>query len=257
MARIPLPPALLRLPVAHRALHDEAGRPENSLAAIQAAIDAGYAIEIDLQLSSDGVAMVFHDEELARMTGVNGLLAERTAGELVAMPLRGGDAGMPLFADVLALVGGRVPLLIELKDQTLAMAETDGQLEAETARLLADYRGAAAVMSFNPHTVAHMARLAPGIARGLITSAYEPAEWTPLSPATCARLRDIPDYDASESSFISHEAADLARPRVAELKAAGAAVLCWTIRSPEMERAARKVADNITFEGYAAPIPAG
>ena len=72
----------------------------------------------------------------------------------------------------------------------------------------------------------------------------------------CNRLRDIPDYDPTGSSFISHEAADLARNRVADLKSRGAAILCWTIRSPEAEAAARKFADNVTFEGYRAALPA-
>lgn len=257
MARVPLPPGFLRLPLAHRALHDRAaGVIENSPAAIRAAIAAGYGIEIDLQLSRDGEAMVFHDDDLGRLTAAAGPVGARTAAELTALTLRGSEDRIPTLAQVLDLVAGRAPLLIELKDQTLTMAETDGRLEAATARLLADYRGEVAVMSFNPHSVAHMARLAPQVPRGLTTSAYDPEDWAPLDPAICARLRGIPDYDRTGSSFISHEAADLPRPRVAELKAEGARVLCWTVCSPADEALARRIADNITFEGYAAPIPA-
>lgn len=252
-----LPAAFLRLPVAHRALHDRAmGRPENSRAAIRAAIAAGYAIEIDLQLSQDGVPMVFHDETLERLTPATGWLRDQTAAELAAIPLTGGDEGIPTLADVLALVAGRVPLLIELKDQTLRMAETDGRLETATAALLAGYRGPVAVMSFNPHMVARMADLAPHVPRGITTSAYDPDDWAPLPAETCDRLRPIPDYDSARASFISHEAADLSRPRVAELAQQGAAILCWTIKSPQAEAAARRIAQNITFEGYAAPLPA-
>jgi glycerophosphoryl diester phosphodiesterase len=111
-------------------------------------------------------------------------------------------------------------------------------------------------MSFNPHAVAQMARLAPHLPRGLTTSAYDPEDWSPLPEATCTHLRGIPDYDRTGASFVSHEAADLARPRLAELKAQGAAILCWTIRSPEAEDRARQVAQNITFEDYAARRPA-
>jgi glycerophosphoryl diester phosphodiesterase len=111
-------------------------------------------------------------------------------------------------------------------------------------------------MSFNPESIAAMARLAPGVPRGLTTSAYDPEDWAPLPPAVCDRLRDIPDYDRVGASFISHEAADLGRPRVAGLKAQGARILCWTVRSPAEEAAARAVAENVTFEGYAAAIPA-
>ncbi len=125
-----LPQAFLNLPIAHRALHDVAdGRPENSRAAIRAAISAGYAIEMDLQLSRDGRAMVFHDYDLGRLTGQSGAVCQRDAADLAAIPLRGGDEGIPSFAEVLDLVAGRVPLLVELKDQHGAMGETDGKLE--------------------------------------------------------------------------------------------------------------------------------
>ena len=107
-------------------------------------------------------------------------------------------------------------------------------------------------MSFNPHSIAEMARLAPDVPRGLTTSAYDPNDWKTLKQATCDTLRAIPDLERTGSCFISHEAADLPRPRVAEIKAQGLPILCWTIRSPEQEAEARKIADNVTFEGYAA-----
>lgn len=254
--KIALPPGFLRRPIAHRALHNRAeGRIENSLSAIRAAIAAGYAIEIDLQLSQDGVAMVFHDEDLARLTGLSGLLAARDAADLVKIGLKDSADLIPTLAEVLTLVAGQVPLLIELKDQTGAMSESDGRLEAATAAALGGYEGDVAVMSFNPWMVKEMARLLPKVARGIITSAYDPADWAPLAPQVCQHLRAIPDYARTDSSFISHEAADLASPHVAALKAAGARVLCWTIRSHEAELEARRHADNITFEAYLAEIP--
>jgi glycerophosphoryl diester phosphodiesterase len=257
MTRVPLPESFLRLPIAHRALHDRAqGRIENSPAAIQAAVRAGYAIEIDLQLSKDGVAMVFHDEDLDRLTEETGPLNARTAADLGRIRLKGSTDTIPSLAEVLDLIGGKVPLLIEIKDQTLIMGPTDGRLETATAEALKDYHGAVALMSFNPHSVAHMARLAPHLPRGITTSAYRPEDWSPLPADVCDRLRPIPDYDATGSSFISHEGRDLARPRVAELKSQGAAILCWTIRSTADEARARAIADNVTFEGYLAALPA-
>lgn len=253
----PLPVAFLATPIAHRAYHDRAaGRPENSRAAVRAAVDVGYGIEIDLQLSKDGVPMVFHDERLDRLTAEQGWLCDRNAADLSAIPLKDGNEGIPTLAEVLALIAGRVPLLIELKDQTLRMANTDARLERATVKALTDYRGPVAVMSFNPHTIAHMAHLAPTLPRGLTTSAYDPTDWAPLPQETCDRLRSIPDYDRVAASFISHEAADLERPRVAELAAQGAVILCWTIRSAQAEAAARRFAQNVTFEDYPACIPA-
>lgn len=257
MTRVPLPDSFLRLPITHRALHDRSkGRIENSPSAIKAAMEAGYGIEIDLQLSKDGVAMVFHDEELDRLTAETGPVNARTAAELGGIRLEGSTDTIPTLHEVLALIGGRVPLLIEIKDQTLVMGPTDGQLEAATAEVLAGYRGDVAIMSFNPYSVAHMARLSPNLPRGITTSAYDPDDWAPLPADVCDRLRPIPDYDATAASFISHEGRDLARPRVAELKAQGAAILCWTIRSAADEALARQVADNVTFEGYLAALPA-
>jgi glycerophosphoryl diester phosphodiesterase len=250
-----IPQGLLTTPIAHRALHDiEAGRPENSPTAFAAAMRAGYAIECDVQLSADGQAMVFHDRKLGRLTQTKGPLRDLTAAALQRIPLRHGTDTIPTLPQMLAQVAGRVPLLIEIKDQAGGMGETDGLLEQATADALRGYDGQVAVMSFNPHSVATMARIAPGIPRGLTTSAWIPEDWPGISAATCDRLREIPDADTIPIDFISHEAPDLDRPRVQALKARGVAILCWTITSAEMETAARKVADNITFEGYAAAL---
>lgn len=252
-----LPYAFLAAPIAHRGLHDRAaGRPENSRAAFRAAIAAGYAIELDVQPSSDNVPMVFHDYDLRRLTGVPGRIRGRGAEELQAMRLLGGDGeGIPTLAEVLRLVAGQVPVLIEIKDQDGAMGPAVGPLEDAVAIILMAYRGPVAVMSFNPHSIAAMAKAGPGIARGLVTSAFQPADWPLLPPKLRGTLRDIPDYDRVYASFVSHEAADLARPRLEQIRARKGNILCWTIRSPEAEAEARKRADNVTFEGYAAQQP--
>lgn len=253
--RAPLPAAFLAAPIAHRAFHNRAqGRPENSLSAVRAAVRAGYGIEIDVQLSSDGQAMVFHDYRLGRLTHARGVVREHTAEELGGFRLRGGKGGIPTLEEILAIVRGRAPLLIEVKDQDGNLGPNVGALEEATARALHGYEGPVALMSFNPHSVAALASLAPHVPRGLTTSAYDYDDWKPVTPGVCDRLREIPDYDRVGASFISHEWADLGRPRVAELKAQGAAILCWTITSPEDEAQARSIADNVTFEGYPAAI---
>ena len=250
------PSALVKAPFAHRGFHDlNAGRPENSPAAFSAAVERGYAIELDVQLSSDGQAMVFHDYALDRLTAETGPIQQRTAEALAQVKLKGGTDTIQTLPQILSLIDGRVPLLVEIKDQDGAMGDAIGPLEIATARALQDYAGDVAVMSFNPHSIARMALLAPDLTRGIVTSAYRYADW-PLSKATCDHLREIPDYDRSGASFISHEVDDLSRPRVAELRKIGAMVCCWTVRSTEIEAAARQYADNITFEGYDAVRPA-
>lgn len=255
MTRVPLSGAFRRVPVAHRALHDRAaGRIENSPAAIAAAIAAGYAIEIDLQPAADGTPMVFHDYELDRLTGETGPIRARSVADLTAITLTGGTDTIPTLAQVLDQVAGRVPLLIEIKDQDGQMGPATGAFEARVAAVLAGYNGPVAVMSFNPHSVAAFAAAAPAVPVGLTTGCYDPEDYAPLTPEVCARLRDIPDFDPALHSFISHEAIDLARPRVAEIAATGATILCWTIRSLAAEAEARRTAHNITFEGYAAAL---
>ncbi|MFK7835169.1 MAG: glycerophosphodiester phosphodiesterase family protein [Sulfitobacter sp.] len=242
------------VPLAHRALHNVSdGRPENSRAAIRAAIEAGYGIEVDVQLSADGAAMVFHDYALERLTGASGPIRLRPMRELRNINLIGADEGIPDLPEVLEIIAGRVPLVIELKDQDGAMGTDIGTLEAATARAVEGYDGPLAVMSFNPNAVAKLAELLPDVPRGIVTSAYRYEDW-PLPPATCDHLRDIPDYDRVGACFISHEVDDLDRARVAELKSQGAMICCWTVKTPAQEAEARKVADNITFESYAAKL---
>lgn len=252
---VPLPPEFLGPPLAHRGLHDRtAGRVENSRAAFRAAIAAGCGIELDVQLSADGQAMVFHDRLLDRLTGAAGPVRARTAAELSHILLRDTEEGIPTLAEVLVLVAGRVALLVEIKDQHGAMGPTGGVLEAAVARDLASYAGPVAVMSFNPHAVEAFGHALPRVARGLTTSAFRAEDWPDLPAPTRARLRRIPDYRRLGAAFVSHEQGDLGRPRLAALKAKGAAILCWTIRSPAQEAAARRFADNVTFETY---LPGG
>ncbi len=252
-----MPEAFLRAPLTHRGLHDaRAGRPEHSLAAVAAAVVAGYGIEFDVQGTADGQAVVFHDSTLDRTTGLSGRVDALTAAELGRVRLRHCDETVPTLSQVLAAVGGRVPLLIEVKDQTGAMATGDGRLEAAVATALQGYGGPVALMSYNPEHVAALARLAPDRPRGLVTEAFDPTEYAHLSAPVRDRLRAIADYGRVAATFISHDATDLTRPRVADLKAQGARILCWTVRSPAAEAEARRVAENVTFEGYRAAIPA-
>lgn len=248
--------AFFGAPIAHRGLHDGSGlRPENSMPAVSAALERDYSIEIDVQCSSDGVAMAFHDDDLLRLTGQSGRTREKSSFELSQHRLLGGRATIPRLRDVLDRIAGRVPLLIEIKDQDGGLGDQLLQLEEAVARDLSSYRGLVAVMSFNPHSVAKMARLAARIPRGLVTESFPPQDWPGASGARLNALRAITDFDRVGASFISHEADDLGRDKVAVLKARGVPVLCWTVRSFKEEETARKIADNITFEGYLPQIP--
>ena len=247
----PLTPSFLTHPFAHRGLHDLAqGRGENAPASIQAAIDAGYGIEIDVQLSRDGAAMVFHDDHLGRLTNATGLVRDWDAADLAGLPLSGTSDHIPTLTQVLDQVAGQVPMLVEIKDQDGQMGPNLGPLEQATAQALRGYAGDVAVMSFNPHAVAKIAPMLAGIPLGLVTDRYLQSDWPDLNPDVRAHLRGIPDFERAGCSFISHNQAQLDDPAVAALKARGVPVLCWTVRSQADEAQARKLADNITFEGY-------
>jgi glycerophosphoryl diester phosphodiesterase len=250
-----LPAAFLGPPIAHRGLHDRAaGRIENGRAAVAAAVAAGYGVEIDVQRAADGEAMVFHDEALGRLTGAPGLVAEHDAAALGRLRLTGSDEGVPTLGEILALVAGRAALLVEVKDQDGALGPAVGALEARVAALLAHYDGPVAVMSFNPHAVAALAAAAPGLPRGLTTCAFDRADW-PLPDYRRAELAGMADFARVGASFVSHDRRDLGSPAVARRRAEGVPVLCWTVRSPAEEAAARAVAANVTFEGYRPAVP--
>lgn len=239
----------LSTPLAHRGLHDQsAGRIENSLGAIDAAIEHGYGIEIDVQRSSDGVPMVFHDDVLGRLTDQTGLIADAAASDLTEIALSGSTDRIPTLDAVLERVASRVPLLIEIKDQDGAMGpETHGLADAVAASL-DGYLGPVALMSFNPHLITRIAEIAPERSRGLVTDAFAAEDWPGIPETRLADLATLPD--ARQHHFISHNRKDLTNPRVLALRDRGMPILTWTIRSPEEATQAREVADTITFEGY-------
>lgn len=246
-----LPDDFLTRPLAHRGLHDpELGIAENSRGAFLAAIDAGYGIELDLQLSADGEAMVFHDYALGRMTIENGPIQLRSAEDLRNTSLNISDETIPTLRDVLETVKGRVPLLIEIKDQDGALGPGVGRLERRACEVLADYRGQFAFMSFNPHSVQQCAAAMPSKPRGLTTSDFSSADWRLVPKARIENLSKIPDFDRTSSSFISHKWDKLDSAPVTALKNRDVPILCWTILDPNAEVKAREVANNITFEGY-------
>ena len=250
-----LDPAFLKTPIAHRALHDASkGIFENCRSAIIAAIEHGYAIEIDLQLSADGRAMVFHDDTLDRLTDKCGDVANYTAAEFSQTKVGSGQDVIEPLEDILHLIDGRVPLLIELKDQSRQLSQTDGRLEQATIDALSLYHGPVAVMSFNPYMIATMAQLSSELPLGLTTGGFMDPSWG-IDAERVAHLSQIADFDPKRYSFVSHFALELAAPCIQTLKEQGAAIFTWTIRSPEAEAIARQTVDNITFEGYLAAHP--
>jgi glycerophosphoryl diester phosphodiesterase len=173
------PDWLTARPVAHRGLHDAArGVIENMPGAVQAAIAGNFSIEVDIQLTADGEAMVHHDDALGRLTEGSGALRVKTAAELKAVTFKSTPEKMMSLSDLCTLVAGRVPLVIEVKSQF----DGDRKLVSRMAEVLAAYSGPAVGMSFDPDQVLALRELIPSRARGIVAEReYTQEEWPEAS----------------------------------------------------------------------------
>lgn len=238
---------LIERPIAHRGLHGD-GRVENSLAAARAAVDANYAIECDVLLSKDGEVFVFHDDTLDRLTNEKGRFSDRNAAELKRIPLKGSDEKIPTLKQFLDTVGGKVPLVIELK------SEWNGNeaLAVKVADMLVDYAGPVAVMSFDPALVEALLKHAPGLPRGIVAEwKMKSSDWPGMSWFERLKLAYLAHIFSSKPHFVSYAINDL--PALAPLLAKyviGMKLICWTVRTGKQRRRARWWADQITFEGF-------
>jgi glycerophosphoryl diester phosphodiesterase len=240
--------AWLKRPIAHRGLHDEAqGIVENSASAVAAAIAKGYAIEVDLQCAADGVPVVFHDEQLDRLTREKGPVAARDAASLCAIPLRHGKDHILSLAGLLGLVDGRVPLVLEVKSSWGG----DPRYEPSIAEVLKSYHGPVAVMSFDPDCAAAFKRLAPGLPRGLISERFaDKRHWSHLSPLRRFAMRHLLTAALARPDFIAYDIKAL--PALAPAMARslfGLPLLTWTVRSEADKAKAMRYADAMIFEG--------
>ena len=239
-------------PIAHRGLHDRAqGVIENSRSAFEAAIARRFATECDVQLSRDGVPIIFHDDDLERLTGLKGLIGSRTADELTATPLLDSAAGdRPMrLTEFLALIAGRTLPQIELKRQpTSAMTDNLARAAAEA---LEAYDGSVTVESFDPNLLIAVRKHGYKGPLGIITYRYDQPEWEKgVTDGQRTVLRHLLHWPWTRFSFIScfHKAVDL--PAVRFFRSLGVPVTVWTIRTPEERRLAAAGADQIVFEGF-------
>lgn len=242
-----VPKWLARVPVAHRGLHDR-NRPENSMSAFRACVELGYAIELDVHSSTDGQLVVFHDDTLDRMTGRHARIAELGSAELAGLRLGGTDDTIPMLDDVLRMVAGRVPVLIEVKPG-VPMATVGPRLLA----LLAGYQGPVAVQSFDPRVLIWLRRNAVAVVRGQIASSFRQTQlpftrkWLLRSMVLNAVSRPqflAFDVDSMPTVFVSLWRLVLRVP-----------LLLWTVRTADqLERAAGYRA-NVIFEDVRPQLP--
>jgi glycerophosphoryl diester phosphodiesterase len=231
-------------PIAHRGLWSPDGPPENSLGAFQAACAAGYGIELDVQLSADGEAMVFHDEDLQRMTGVEGRLGDRTAAQLAELRLKGADERIPTLGEALALIGHRAMTHVELKTPFGHV----GPLEQRAHEILIDHSGPVCVIGFNPYSHAWFAERFPNVLRGLDSYSWDRAPH--MNDDQRSSFANLAHVAIARPHFLALGLDMLPSARAAEHRAEGMPIIAWTVRSPEQWAAVRDGCDNLIFEGF-------
>jgi glycerophosphoryl diester phosphodiesterase len=235
-------------PIAHRGLWSPDGPPENSLAAFQGACAAGYGIELDVQRTADGEAVVFHDTSLQRMTGVEGRVADHTAADIAELRLAGTDETIPTLADVLTLVGHRAMVHIEIKTP---FGEV-GPLERRVWEILVDHNGPCCVIGFNPYSHAWFADHHPKVLRGLDSYAYAPADARHLAPEIRKRYAKLEHVSLARPHFLALSLDILPHPRATALRKEGMPVVAWTVREAAQWEAVKAHCDNLIFEGFKA-----
>jgi glycerophosphoryl diester phosphodiesterase len=243
------PDWLTARPVAHRGLHDAArGIIENMPAAAQAAVSGNFGIECDIQLTSDGEAMVHHDDALGRLTEGSGALLGMTTAELKAVRFKDTSERMMSLGDLCALVQGRVPLVIEVKSHF----DGDRKLVARMAEVLASYSGPAVGMSFDPDQLLALRQMMPALPRGIIAEReYTAADWPEATPQQRQGMLHLRHAFRTRPHFVAYWVNDL--PAVAPWIARhlfGLPLLTWTVRTPEQRQRAAKYADQMIFEGF-------
>jgi glycerophosphoryl diester phosphodiesterase len=223
-------------PFAHRGLHG-GGVVENSRAAFRAAITLGHGIETDVQAARDGEAMVFHDATLDRLTTATGEVAAHTPAELTQITLRGTTETIPPLPEILALIAGRVPILIEIKAKGPRVAS----LCLSVRRALEGYRGDAAIMSFNPLVSAWFADNAARVVRGLVVTEEGKRGAKGAVERWASMVKAKPD-------FLAYDVRDFPSKFAAAARARGVPVLTWTVRDADAERRAFAHADEAIYE---------
>ncbi len=238
-------------PIAHRGLHSPEV-PENSMAAFEAAVAAGYGFGLDVHLSADDRLVVLHDDDLRRTTGHPGRIGELESARLREIELLGTDETVPLLEDVLGAVAGRVPLLVEVKTGD----EPPARIGRAVVRALSGYRGPHAVQSFDPRLVIWLRRNVPELLRGQIAAAFRRG---PLPLRRRLALRTMLLNAAARPHFIAYDvdAVPNVAVRVWRLLLR-APLLVWTVQTAAQLQRARKYGANVIFEdidpGGAPPV---
>lgn len=227
--------------IAHRGYHDISKNiPENSIASYKRAIEYGYAIEIDLHLLKDGNIVSMHDDYPERMTGNSKKIVDCTYDEIKDLKLLGTEEHIPLLKEILDLVNGRVPLLIEYKYDNKV-----GLLEEKSMELLKNYKGEYAIQSFNPKSVKWFKDNYKDIPRGQLASSFANEKMCFIKKLI---LKNVLLFSYNKPDFVSYAIKDLPNSRIEKLRKKGICIFGWTIRDKEAFDFAKKYCDSSVCE---------
>lgn len=235
---------------AHRGLHGPGGGcPENSLAAIEEAVQHGYGIEIDVQRSADYEAIVFHDTNLNRMTELPGPVVNRSSSLLRETRLARSSEKIPTLRQVLDLVNGRAPLLVEIKSSP--GPGVPGVLEQRVATLLESYPGPVGVMSLSPNPIAWLGILAPRLLLGnVVSKAHRVTPVMRVLRGATKMVRKLGAGSIAKSDFVAVDLNILKENPLDKVRQRNKPILAWTVTSADDAHYARTIADSLIFEGF-------
>nr|WP_255551888.1 glycerophosphodiester phosphodiesterase family protein [Erythrobacter crassostrea] len=219
------------------------GVPENSLAAAEAAIAAGMGIECDIQRSANGDAIVFHDWETDRLTGVRGATTELSTVALKELTYHGTEESPATLPEFLSAIGARVPLLIEIKSRPGYDVEATCEAVKDA---LADYLGDHSVMSFDPAVVIWFRKHSPATCAGLVMREDEHGY-------TQTKKQRLDAFNAAKPDFLAYHIAALPNDWVMGLRQSGLPILSWTVNSSETRKLALANVDALVSEGNGLP----
>ncbi|MBQ2894051.1 MAG: glycerophosphodiester phosphodiesterase [Clostridia bacterium] len=228
--------------MAHRGFFNNVDIPENSLPAFVKARENNFGIEMDVQMSADGVLVVFHDDSLKRMTGADGLVCEKTFEELRQLRLLDTDCQIPTFEEFLQAAGG-VNLVVEIKTH-----KNIGELEQKVVDALANYQGNYCIESFNPYIVRWFKVHAPHIIRGQLATDLKN---TKMAKWKVWMLKHLKLCKWNGSQFIAYDAEYITKVKAVKRFGKKIPVLCWTIKSQEQYDSLKEHFDNIIFDSFA------
>lgn len=233
---------------AHRGLHDRtAGRPENSLSAFRAAVEAGFGAELDIHLMADGALAVVHDSDLARVCGRPGIVESMRREDLAAYPLLGSGETVPLLEDVLAVFEDRGPLIIELKP---VRGNVNDLTDAAMARLAA-WRGAYCVESFHPAALLRLRRRWPEVIRGQLSQRYGHGQRSGFGRLADRAMTKLSVCALSRPDFIAYRWQDRDEPALARaLERYRAHEVSWTVRDRRTMERLEAAGSTVIFESF-------